>query len=84
MRTQKELHDEFWLLTKGVLQDSRIDAVEAKVLKRWLEEHQRGNEFNNVIGKLNLILGDGYVDRFESKEVIDALGHALVQLNEKG
>lgn len=77
MMTQHELHDEFWLLTKGVLQDSRIDAVEAKVVKRWLEEHQRGTEFNYVIGRLNLILEDGYVDRFESRGVIDALGHTL-------
>ena len=84
MMTQQELHDEFWLLTKGVLLDSRIDAVEAKVLKRWLEEHQRGTEFNHVIEKLNLILADGYVDRFESHGVIDALGQTLAQLNEKG
>ena len=82
--TQQELHDEFWLLTKGILQDSRIDAVEAKVLKRWLEEHQRGTEFNYVIRRLDLVLGDGYVDRFESRDVIDALGRTLEQLNEKG
>ena len=84
MMTQQELHDEFWLLTKGVLQDSRIDAGEAKVLKRWLEEHQRGTEFDYVIKRLNLVLGDGYVDRFESRDVIDALGRTLEQLNEKG
>ena len=84
MMTQQELHDEFWLLTKGILQDSRIDAVEAKVLKRWLEEHQRGTEFDYVIKRLNLVLGDGYVDRFESRDVIDALGRTLEQLNEKG
>ena len=80
MMTQKELHDEFWLLTKSVLEDSQIDTEEAKVLKRWLEEHQRETEFNYVIGKLNRILDDGYVDRFESKEVIDTLGHTLAQL----
>ena len=34
MMTQKELHDEFWLLTLSVLQDSRITADEARVLKR--------------------------------------------------
>ena len=78
--TQKELHDEFWLLTKSVLEDSQIDTEEAKVLKRWLEEHQRETEFNYVIGKLSRILDDGYVDRFESKEVIDTLGHTLAQL----
>ena len=77
MMTQQELHDEFWLLTKSVLQDSQIDAEEARVLKRWLEEHQQGTELNYVIGKLNRVLEDAYVDRFESKEVIDALGHTL-------
>lgn len=81
MMTQKELHDEFWLLTKSVLQDSRIDVEEARVLKRWLEEHRRGEEFNDVIGKLNCFLDDGYVDRFESTEVIEGLGRTLAQLN---
>ena len=80
MMTQKELHDEFWLLTKSVLEDSQIDAEEAQVLKRWVEEHQRESEFSYVIGKLNRILDDGYVDRFESKEVIDTLGRTLAQL----
>jgi len=80
MMTQKELHDEFWLLTKSVLEDSRIDAEEAHVLKRWLEEHQRETEFSYVIKKLDRILDDGYVDRFESKEIIDALGHTLARL----
>ena len=83
MMTQTELHDEFWLLTKSVLQDSRIDTAEAKVLKRWLEEHQREGEFNSLIEKLAHILADGYVDRFESKEIIDLLGYALVRLNAK-
>ena len=32
MMAQKELHDEFWLLTKSVLEDSRIDTEEAHVL----------------------------------------------------
>ena len=80
MMTQKELHDEFWLLTKSVLEDSRIDTEEAHVLKRWLEEHQKETEFNYVIKKLDHILDDGYVDRFESKEIIDTLGHTLSQL----
>ena len=80
MMTQKELHDEFWLLTKSVLEDSRIDTEEAHVLKRWLEEHQKETEFNYVIKKLDRILDDGYVDRFESKEIIDTLGHTLSQL----
>ena len=80
MMTQKELHDEFWLLTKSVLEDLRIDTEEAHVLKRWLEEHQKETEFNYVIKKLDRILDDGYVDRFESKEIIDTLGHTLSQL----
>ena len=37
--TRKELSDEFWMLTKGILQDSSVDTDEARVLKRWLEEH---------------------------------------------
>lgn len=78
--TQKELHDEFWLLTKSVLQDSRIDAAEATVLKRWLEEHQQGDEFDYLIGKLSELLSDKYVDRNESRIVVDALGRVLAQL----
>ena len=81
MMTQKELHDEFYLLTKSVLADSRIDTEEAHVLKRWLEEHQRETEFDAVIKKLDRILSDDYVDRFESKEIIDSLGHTLAQLH---
>ena len=82
MMTKQELHDEFWLLTKSVLQDSRIDATEARVVKRWMEEHRSGNEYDYIIGKLDRFLSDGYVDRFESSEIIDALGHALRKLRE--
>ena len=81
MMTRKELHDEFWLLTRGVLQDSKVDTDEAKVLKRWLEEHQRDGEFNALIEKLAGFLADGYVDRFESAEIISMFGMALSQLN---
>lgn len=80
MMSQKELHDEFYLLTKSVLADSRIDTEEAHVLKRWLEEHQRETEFDSVIKKLDRILVDEYVDRFESREIIDSLGRTLAQL----
>ena len=80
MMTQQELHDELWMLTTSILQDSRMDTKEAQILKRWFEEHQRGNEFSLVLGKLNRFLADGYIDRFESKEMIDALGHALASL----
>ncbi len=81
MMTRKELHDEFWLLTKGVLQDSRIDTNEASVFKRWLEEHQQDGEFKLVIDKLARFLADGYIDRFESSELILSLGQTLRMLN---
>jgi len=80
MMTKKELYDEFWLLTKSVLQDSRIDADEARVIKRWMEEHRDGNAFDFFIEKLDGFLSDGYVDRFESTKLIDALGGVLRQL----
>ena len=80
MMTKKELHDEFWLLTKSVLEDSRIDTDEARVIKRWMEEHREGNSFDFFIEKLNGFLSDGYVDRFESTKVIEALGSVLRQL----
>ena len=80
MMTTQELHDEFWLLTKSVLEDSRIDAGEARVIKRWLEEHREGNSFDFIITKLDGFLSDGYVDRFESQKIIDALGCVLRQL----
>ena len=82
MMTRKELRDELWLLTRRALQDSRVDTSEACVLKRWLEEHQRDGEFNRVIEKLAKFLTDGYVDRFESAEIVDMLGRALAQLNQ--
>ena len=84
MMTKKEQYDEFWLLTKSVLQDSKIDADEARVIKRWLEEHRDGNSFDFMITKLEGFLSDGYVDRFESTKVIDALGCVLRQLSPGG
>ncbi len=81
MMTRKELHDEFWLLSRGVLQDSKVDADEARILKRWLEEHQRDGEFSEVIKRLDSFLTDGYVDRFESSSIVNMLGRALAQLN---
>ena len=80
MMTKKELHDEFWLLTKGILQDSKVDATEAIVVKRWLEEHQTDNEFAVLINKLSKVLSDSYIDRFESKDVLDLLSRTLTQL----
>ena len=43
MMTREEERAEFWLLTQGILQDSKVDASEARVIKRWLEEHREGN-----------------------------------------
>lgn len=80
MMTKQELHDEFWLLTKSVLEDSKIDAEEARVIKRWMEEHRDGNSFDFFIAKLGGFLSDGYVDQFESTKIIDALGCVLRQL----
>ena len=80
MMTKKELHDEFWLLTKGILQDSKVDASEAIVLKRWLEEHQTDNEFAILINKLSKVLADSYIDRFESQDIVNLIGRALTQL----
>lgn len=36
-----------------------------------------------MIDRLAHFLGDGYIDRLGSKEVIDALGHMLLLLNEQ-
>jgi len=80
MMTRQEESAEFWMLTKGILQDSRVDTEEAGVIKRWLEEHRRGDEFDRLIAKLDKFLQDGYIDRFESKEMIDSIGHVLAVL----
>ncbi len=79
--TQEELHDEFWLLTKGILQDAKIDTAEARIIRRWLEEHGLGDRFSFLLEKLGHKLSDGYLDRFEAKEVIDSLGFVLRELN---
>ena len=75
--TNAELGAEFWMLTKGILQDSNVDTDEAKVIVRWLEEHKTGSEFDRAIAKLKKFLTDGYIDRFESKELIDSIGNIL-------
>ena len=75
--TAAELGEEFWMLTKGILQDSNVDTDEAKVVVRWLEEHKTGAEFDVVIAKLRKFLTDGYIDRFESKELINSIGTVL-------
>ena len=74
---KQELGEDFWMLTKGILQDSSVDTDEARVIKRWLEEHKEGTEFDLIIGKLDKFLTDGYIDRFESKQLIDTIGTIL-------
>ena len=75
--SKAELGAEFWMLTKGILQDSSVDTDEAAVVKRWLEEHKEGTEFDLVISRLDKFLKDGYIDRFESKELINSIGNIL-------
>ena len=75
--TKAELGAEFWMLTKGILQDATVDTDEAAVIKRWLEEHKTGTEFDLVIARLDKFLTDGYIDRFESKTLIDTIGTIL-------
>ena len=75
--TRKELGAEFWMLTKGILQDGTVDTDEAGVIKRWLEEHKEGTEFDFTIARLDKFLTDGYIDRFESKQLIDTIGTIL-------
>ena len=77
---RKELGAEFWMLTQGVLQDSSVDTDEAKVIRRWLQEHGTNGEFDLVIGKLDKFLADGYIAPYESKQLIDSLGTVLRQL----
>ena len=75
--SRQELGEEFWMLTKGILQDSSVDTDEARVLKRWLEEHKEGAEFDTIVAKLDKFLTDGYIDRFESKSLMDTIGSIL-------
>ena len=75
--TKQEEAAEFWMLSKGILQDSKIDLDEAKVIRRWLEEHRTDGSFDMAVARLNKFLSDGYIDRFESKELIDMLGSIL-------
>ncbi len=82
MLTKEEGSREFWMLTKGILQDSRVDREEAMVIKRWLEEHRSGEEFDRLIAKLDGFLADGYIDRFESASLIEMIGSVLARLRE--
>ena len=80
--TKNELSSEFWLLSKGILQDSRVDTDEAKVICRWLQEHNCDATFDFAIRKIDKLLADGYIDRFESQELIEAIGNVLRALRQ--
>ena len=82
MMTRKEESNEFWMLTKGILQDTRVDTDEALVIKRWLEEHQRAGEFAHANEMLGKFLTDRYIDRFESKSLCDMIGSVLTSLRQ--
>ena len=82
MMTKMEESKEFWMLTKGILQDARVDTDEALVVKRWLEEHQRDGEFARAIETLGKFLTDRYIDRFESKSLCDMIGNVLTTLRQ--
>ena len=82
MLTKEEERAELWLMTKGILQDSVIDAEEARVVKRWLEEHQRGDEFALLISRLDSFLRDGYIDPRESAAIANSIGRTLATMRE--
>ena len=79
---KQEEAQEFWMLTKGILQDATVDTDEARVLKRWLEEHQKGGEFALALKRLDKFLVDGYIDRFESADLVETLGSVLRSLRQ--
>lgn len=68
------------MLTNGILQDTRVDTDEALVIKRWLEEHQRTDEFAREIEMLDRFLTDRYIDRFESQNLCGMIGNVLTKL----
>lgn len=77
MMTLQQERDEFWMLTKGLLQDSKIDTDEARVVRCWLAEHNHDNAYDFCIAKLDKQLADGWIDRYESTAIIDAIGQVL-------
>lgn len=83
MMTNKELAAEFWLLTMGVLQDARVDTDEARVIKRWLEEHQAADEFATLIGRLDDFLMDSVISPSESEKIAGLIGMALRDLRSR-
>ncbi len=79
MMTKEELGAEFWLLTRALLQDGRVDSDEARVVKRWLEEHVP-EEGAGMIARLDGFLADGYIDPRESARIAESLGVILRRL----
>ena len=82
MMTREEEANEFWLLTLAILEDSRVETSEAKVVLRWIQEHQRADEFAPQLAKLQTFMDDGYIDRFESKDIIQSISSVLRRLRE--
>jgi len=65
------------MLSKGILQDANVDTEEARVIYRWLQEHRTDDSFDRPIAKLEKFFTDGFIDRFESKELCDSIGNIL-------
>ena len=82
MMTREEEANEFWLLTLAILEDSRVETSEAKVVLRWIQEHQRADEFAPQLVKLQKFMNDGYIDRFESQDIILSISSVLRRLRE--
>jgi len=80
--TKKELGEEFWMLTKGILQDSRVDTDEARVLIRWFEEHKSGDEFDAIHDRLGQFLADGWISDYESRQLLNTFGNILRMLRQ--
>jgi len=82
MMTRTEEQAEFWMLTKGILQDERVETDEAHVVLRWVEEHNRAGEFTALIEELRKYLSDNWIDRFESKQIVTVIGNVLAKLRQ--
>ena len=80
MLTRDEMREEFWLLTKGILQDGKVDFDEARVIKRWLEEHDASGEFALVRSRLEKYLEDRLIDPRESAVIAETIGRVLSML----
>ena len=74
---------EFWMLTKGILQDGSVDTEEASVIRNWLKAHGKEEMCPLVIKKLDKFLQDGYIDRFEAAELTASIGSILRALREQ-